>query len=125
MWKAIRLHPWRLEIVPAAAFALTVTRATCIRLVAWVVRRIPELRHSGLGILPWFVLSIVVASWFAEFGHNQSWVRSERRKRFNAYGLVMQCGIITNAWLAYALTSVLLAVTRRTHGLPSRYGCYS
>jgi len=120
MWKAIRLHPWRLEIVPAAAFALTVWSVYVYETrVAWVVRRIPELRHSGLGALPWLLLGMVSAFWFVEFGHNQFWVLSERRKRFNAYVLVIQCAVITHAWFAYSFTSVFLAMLHHHAARPA------
>jgi hypothetical protein len=118
--KAIRLHPWRLEIVPAAAFALTVW-SVCVyeTRVAWVVQRIPELQHYGLGALPWVLLGMVLAWWLVEFGYNLSWVQSERRKRFNAYVLVLQSVVITHAWSAYAFTSVFLSMLHRHAARPA------
>lgn len=109
MWKAIRLHPWRLEIVPAAAFMVAVWSYYVYQThLAAFLRTVPELRNSLIALLPDFCIGAIVFFWFIEFGHNQSWVQSERRKRFNAYALIMQCSIILHAWLAFACTCITL-----------------
>ncbi len=114
MWKAIRLHPWRLEIVPAAAFGLTVWSAYVFEVrLAWVFRVVPELRGNGLEALPAFAIGAVVWHWFVAFGHNQFWVESERRKRFNYHAPMMQCGVITWGWFAYAFASVFSQMIHR------------
>lgn len=121
MWKAIRLHPWRLEIVPAAAFALTVWSAYVYQTrVAAFVRTIPEMRNGPITILPKFCIAVVIFFWFIEFSHNQSWVQSEQRKRYNAFALLMQGTIICHAWLGFAFTCITLWLKRYVAPLPNQ-----
>ena len=114
MWRSIRLHPWRLEIVPAAAFALTVWSAYAYEVrLARITRIIPELRIGWLVALPAFWIGWALFNWLIGFGHNQTWVQSERRKRVNGYALVAQCGVITSGWFGYALNNVFRQMMHR------------
>jgi hypothetical protein len=110
MWKAIRLHPWRLEIVPAAAFAFAVW---CMHVyqtqAAWFVRAVPELRKKdAFQQMPWSIPSMLVFLWLMQAAFNHRWVQSEKRKRYNWFVLIFQTAIVMYAWFAH--TAVALAL---------------
>lgn len=114
MWKAVRQHPWRLEIVPAVAFGLAAwslyvwqTRVAC------VIQRIPELRRSHVLALPWLPLGSVLFLWLIEFGHNHWWVQSERHKRFNLFALILQALIVMKSCVVCLLTCMFLSMMRK------------
>jgi hypothetical protein len=100
--------------VPAAAFGLTVWEFYVYKTrVVWILLKIPELRHSWILALPAWIIGVIAFHWFTEFGHNQSWVESERCKRFNFVVLFAHASIIAQGWGAYAFTSYFLKVLHR------------
>lgn len=104
MWNALRLHPWRLEIVPAAAFGSAVWGFCVYKSdLEYILTGDTHLRNPDLAGLPCFLLMMTLMFCLLEFGWNQSWVRMERRKKFNWHALMLQVPIIMQAWLLYAL----------------------
>lgn len=112
MWKAIRLHPWRLEIVPAAAFGfavwwLHVYHTQAVPFVA-SMRDLHGADPFRLQVA-WNVGWVAVL-WLMEMGANHRWVESERRKRFNWMPLVFYPAIILRAWLPFVFTRMVLDI---------------
>jgi hypothetical protein len=94
----IRLHPWRLEIVPAVAFLTAVGHLIYYRCSTEALF-ITRIINQGAGLdyvslaLSW-LLAVALFWWLFEIGCNWDWVVTERRKRFNPHPLVLQCQIL-------------------------------
>ena len=101
MRRFIRLHPWRLEIVPAIAFATSVAALLLYRL-----RGSSALSSAGgdaghkANLMFWEPVVFVACFWAMEFATNHRWVMSEREKRFNWFALVAQSVMVLRAAIA-------------------------
>lgn len=110
MREFVRVHPWRLEIVPALAFIVSIGAALfyAFRLrETWNCISMPdELRSLPATLLPWLV-AILLSFWAIELHHNHRWVETERRKRYNWVTLLFQVVIVVKATLGLALVSLV------------------
>jgi|GEM_PF-5640775 len=112
MWKAIRLHPWRLEIVPAAAFALAVWSAYVCQTQA------AELQRNGyLYMLP-LGLGMALVVWILGIESNHRWVQAERRKRFNWSAIGFPFFMLFNAWFLVLMAQMVTWAKHPASSLP-------
>ena len=121
MWKALRSHPWRLEIVPAAAFAVVIWSVWTYqcRVVGYCAAlAVNDGLRAAFDRLPVWALGMTFAFWLFEIGSNRDWVRAEREKRFNWPVLISHAVILLYAWTAFEAVSLIRALmTRASHVL--------
>ncbi|MDO8586412.1 MAG: hypothetical protein Q7T82_05175 [Armatimonadota bacterium] len=107
MRRFIRLHPWRLEIVPAAAFLVAVAYTAYYHLsgAEAVLRRAaypgePPVQYEAtiMGHI-----CLVAFFWTIAAASNHRWVLLERRKMYNWTAAVFQFTILGNAGIAVFL----------------------
>lgn len=108
MWKAIRMHPWRLEIVPAAAFAVAVWSVYVYQ--THVTHKWPNTGENGWisAMMPVGYIGIMVLLWIGQMGSNHKWVQAERRKRFHWGTVVLPSIMLTLWWIIYIMVQVSL-----------------
>lgn len=110
MWKSIKQHPWRLELVPAVAFAWVLWMAyafyrqelhsAIVPLTTGQVRR--DLSQTAV-----WQLGLGLTLWLFSVGINSRWVRSEHGKRYNWLVLVLHPMIIMRVLIAYGFLSLI------------------
>lgn len=99
MREFIRTHPWRLEIVPAVAVFTAVGHVVYYYVsgIATLVSRTmvrTEPRWFQVDRITLFLTAFVIFCWSMSMSLNHSWVRCERRKRFNYILLPFQANIV-------------------------------
>lgn len=118
MLKALRMHPWRVEVVPAAAIFWSIWSICAFRWWAAFSPLASPLRCKvgpvGRQVLaaPYFFAGMALFIWTIELGWNYRWVQRERSKRVNWWLVVLQAGILLYAWLAYGSVAILLSFSR-------------
>jgi len=123
----IRLHPWRLEIVPAVAVIMAIGHLIYYRCsdLSLVVTRIV---NQGAGpdyvsLLSAWMIGYALFLWSTEIGFNSNWVGREKRKRFNPGPLIFQFNILLltsfvvfgTRWVSHVVSHV---TTRHFSGTP-------
>jgi hypothetical protein len=110
MWKSIKQHPWRLEIVPAVAFAWVLWTAYAFwsqELHSAIVPVVTGQVRRDLAQTAAWLIGFGLTFWVFSMGTNAHWVRAERGKSYNWLVVPWHAIILMKVFLAYGFLSLM------------------
>lgn len=113
MKQFIKIHPWRLEIVPALAFLISIGTALFYHFQLaeqWNITAVSNITNKSPYILFTWQIIILLCLWLLEIRINHQWIAGEDEKKFNYMAILFHFIIITKTFLLLTSISIIYSI---------------